>query len=368
MDNLEILYAFLIFTLFFAGISTFFGLWSRHLSDLRTLKLGRLTALFLFGILITLNGFIALALILRVSDIAVSFSEIGVIALIVEVIVLLIFPILFGIFLPIAIIVLSVRMWRRESKSVANLLLPIIMLIFLIVDAIYLRIGHLPDSWLWLRVLSWAYPILAVYLSWQFLIFFLSSWVYGRRMRKQSAAYHVVLGAGLIGGDKVGKLLANRIHAAVNAANEQTILIFSGGQGADEKISEAFAMQRYAVEELHFPIERTILEEKSRTTYENLMFSAQKINEQNTETAKFLFFSSDYHVFRAALFARQLNLDAQGGRGGKTAMYYRVPAFLREFIAIMNNERKKHMIWVGLIVAILVIVALIVGIMYQLNK
>lgn len=68
--------------------------------------------------------------------------------------------------------------------------------------------------------------------------------------------------------------------AAVKAVRDnETILVFSGGQGPDEKVSEARAMQRYAVEVLGFPIERTMLEDQSRTTYENLFFSSQLIRE-----------------------------------------------------------------------------------------
>ena len=112
-------------------------------------------------------------------------------------------------------------------------------------------------------------------------------------------------------------------------------------------------MQKYAHEELGFPSERTLLEEKSRTTYENLVFSSELIK------ARFLFFTSDYHVFRAALFAAALGLEAEGGRGGKTAMYYRVPAFIREFIAVLNTEKKKHMIWVATIIGLLFIITMI---------
>jgi uncharacterized SAM-binding protein YcdF (DUF218 family) len=268
-----------------------------------------------------------------------------------------------GIVVPISIVVLTIKMWRRESKSIGNLLLPIVVLTFLVVDWIHLSMGRLPDSWIWLKVLGLVYPILSLYLAWQFGIFFLSSWVYGRRVRKQRAAYHVVLGAGLIQGEHVGKLLGNRILAAVKAVRDnETILVFSGGQGPDEKVSEARAMQRYAVEVLGFPIERTMLEDQSRTTYENLVFSSRLIKE------KFIFFTSDYHVFRAALFAATLKIDAQGGRGGKTAMYYRVPAFIREFIAVLNYEKKKHMMRVGIIVAIFLSIAIVSQIGYFWNQ
>lgn len=78
-----------------------------------------------------------------------------------------------------------------------------------------------------MKILGIVYPVLSIYLAWQFGIFFLSSWVYGRRVRKQRAAYHVVLGAGLIQGEHVGKLLGNRILAAVKAVRDnETILVF----------------------------------------------------------------------------------------------------------------------------------------------
>ncbi|RZI48935.1 YdcF family protein [Lactococcus kimchii] len=346
-----------ILTLFFAGLTFLFGWKLRHLKDLRTLRLGRLAFFYLLFLWVTINGVIGSGLVLTNLHL-----EIFVFLFIAELIFIGVFPLVIGVVVPISIVVLTVRMWRRESKSIGNLLLPIVVLLFLLVDWIYLSLGHLPDSWLWLRILGMVFPVLSVYLAWQFGIFFLSSWVYGRRVRKVSASYHVVLGAGLIEGERVGKLLGNRIRAAVNAVrNQSTILVFSGGQGADEKISEAQAMQKYAVESLGFPIERTRLEDKSRTTYENLVFSSELVK------SKFLFFTSDYHVFRAALFAARLGLEAEGGRGGKTAMYYRVPAFIREFIAVMNTERKKHMIWVGLIVAFFVILAIGTVILRQIN-
>lgn len=278
-------------------------------------------------------------------------------------IILLLIPMTIGIVVPISIVVLTIKMWRRESKSIGNLLLPIVVLAFLLIDWVYLSMGRLPDSWIWLKILGIVYPVLSIYLAWQFGIFFLSSWVYGRRVRKQRAAYHVVLGAGLIQGEHVGKLLGNRILAAVKAVRDnETILVFSGGQGPDEKISEARAMQKYAVEVLGFPIERTMLEDQSRTTYENLVFSSRLIKE------KFMFFTSDYHVFRAALFAATLKIDAQGGKGGKTAMYYRVPAFIREFIAVMNYEKRKHIKWVGIIVAFFLVIAIFSQIGYLWNN
>ena len=382
MVDQNLLIFFVVFTLVFAGLAGITQ-WRIHkLPEIRSLKLGRLGFWFLVNLLIAVNGAIAALLVIQFSGHPTAFSSIGLIGLVIEGILLLIFPLISGVVIPVAIVVLTVKMWRRESKSIANLLLPITMLFFLLVDWLYLIVGRLPSDWIGLKILSFAYPILSIYLAWQFLIFFLSSWIYGRKMKKKTADYYVVLGAGLVQGEKVGVLLGNRIKAAVNAAQtakNQPIIIFSGGQGPDEKISEAAAMQKYAVAELNFPASRTRLEEKSRTTYENLVFSSQLISQEAKETASssetsktsesepFLFFTSDYHVFRAALFAAQLKLQAHGGRGGKTAMYYRVPAFIREFIAVLNTQRKKHMIRVGIIVGILLLAAIYIEIRALLN-
>jgi len=348
-------------TLIFAGITLAFWLWSKKFKDIRTLRLGRLHiffVLFLFG---TLNFALASYLAFYEKNVHTEFFGFGLLVLGIEAVVLFLFPIIMGIVTPIAILILTIRMWRRESKSLANFILPILTLLFVVVDWLYLMTDTLSDSWTWLKILAFAYPILSVYLSWQFLVFFNSSWLYGWRMRKISGSHHVVLGAGLINGEKVGRLLGNRIKAATTVANDKTILVLSGGQGTDEKISEAEAMQKYAIEELDFPAERTIQENKSRTTYENLKYSAELIGD------KFLFFTSDYHVFRAALFAKEQGLDVQGGRGGKTAIYYRVPAFIREFIAVMNSQRKKQIIQMSLLLGPIIIASAWTGIMQLLK-
>ncbi|GBG95924.1 YdcF family protein [Lactococcus termiticola] len=358
--NTEILTVALGLTFFFILLTVLFFWQSHRLKDIRTLRLGRLTALWLASAFFAING-IAMTIIF----IFLGNERLGGLILALEVALISLITFLLSIAIPIAIIVLSIRMWRRESKNLANFILPILMLLFMIVDISYISVQHLSQNFLWLQILAWTYPILAVYMGWQFLVFFLSSWVYGRRMRKTRAQYFVVHGAGLINGQTVGRLLANRIKAAVNVAGDSTMIIMSGGKGSDENLSEAEAMRSYAIDELGFPSERILLEDQSTTTYENLVYSSQLIEakEEAKEARRFMFFSSDYHVFRAALFAARLGLDAQGGPGGKTAIYYRVPAFIREFIAVLNYYRKKHLIIIGLIVGFLLLFSIIVFIM-----
>ena len=215
-----------ILTIFFAGLTLIFWWKIRKLKDLRTLRLGRLSFFALLFLWVTINGIIGSGLAL--TDLH---QKVLMLLLIAEaVLIFLILPMTIGIVVPISIVVLTIKMWRRESKSIGNLLLPIVVLTFLVVDWIHLSMGRLPDSWIWLKVLGLVYPILSLYLAWQFGIFFLSSWVYGRRVRKQRAAYHVVLGAGLIQGEHVGKLLGNRILAAVKAVRDNETILVDKGQ------------------------------------------------------------------------------------------------------------------------------------------
>ena len=351
--------AFVTLTLFFLALTAFFAIWRHRLTELRSLRLGRLTILLWLSFFLMLNCLIAALITVHGVDGRSTEVMIGLAALTIELIASVGVGLLIGTILPIAILVLTIQMWRREAKSVANLLLPILMLLFFLIDWTYVAVAGLPQNyWAWLHVLSLAYPILALYLAWQFFVFYISSRAYGRRMKKLSADVFVVLGAGLIDGQRVGPLLANRIKAAVSVSTDKTEFIMSGGKGDDEHLAEAVAMKNYAVDALGISADRIRVEDASRTTYENLVNTAKMLADK-----KFLFFTSDFHVFRAALFAASLGLDAQGGRGGKTALYYRVPAFIREFIAVMNSERKKHMMIVGVIIALLALTA----IFYQLT-
>ncbi|TXK45323.1 YdcF family protein [Lactococcus sp. dk322] len=321
---------------------------THKLVDIRTLRLGRFVAIFFICLFVLINCIMAIL-------ISASYnSNLVFPLLLIESFIILIPYFIVSFIVPVTIVFLTIRVWRKESHSLSNLILPAILFMFFLVTLLYNTVSRLSDDWLWLQILSYIYPILSIYLLWQFLIFFFASWKYGRLSRNKYSKYHVILGAGLIRGKYVSPLLANRIQAGIKEATDETIIIFSGGKGHDEEVSEAFAMQKYAIEELNFPKERTLIEDKSVTTFENLKFSSVLIEKtENKTNQSFLFFSSDYHVFRAALFAAQQKLNAHGGVGGKTPLYFRLPAFIREFIALLNMQRKKHLFWVVFIISIL---------------
>ncbi|WP_245833188.1 YdcF family protein [Oceanobacillus timonensis] len=170
---------------------------------------------------------------------------------------------------------------------------------------------------------------------------------------KKNQDYIIVLGSGLIN-DQVPPLLASRINRAVEFYNQQKKetappkIIFSGGQGPDEGIPEAKAMQAYAVEK-GIPIEDTMMEDKSVSTYENMVFSKRIMDKRSGEGAyRSIFATNNFHLFRAGMYARKAGLDSQG-IGSKTAFYYWPNAMVREYIAIVVMRHRRHVMVVGCI-------------------
>ena len=142
--------------------------------------------------------------------------------------------------------------------------------------------------------------------------------------------YVIVLGA-KVKGTIPSLSLQNRIDEAARflIEHEKTIVIVTGGQGADEDISEAKVMQQGLIAQ-GIDEERIILEGKSTSTYENIIFSKALIP-SGLDTG--LLVTNDYHLYRASLIARQEGLDVTG-LPAKTPGVTVVKSYLREYLAI----------------------------------
>lgn len=168
---------------------------------------------------------------------------------------------------------------------------------------------------------------------------------FNRPRRNQD--FIIVLGSGLIN-DKVPPLLASRINKAIDfywkqaSVNTPPTIIFSGGQGPDEGLPEAEAMQKYAVEK-GISLEHTVQENRSVNTYQNMLFSKEIMDSLKPEGKyRSIFTTNNFHLFRAGIYARQAGLNSQG-IGSKTAFYYWPNAMIREYVAIIVMGRKRHM-------------------------
>ena len=249
---------------------------------------------------------------------------------------------------------------KKEGFSKANLLSPIMGIVILLFFVfMWIRAGFVTtdyNHWINIPVVFIIYTY--IIFGFAFVGFMMYSCVYLWLPKKQHYDFIIIHGAGLLDGERVTPLLKRRIDKAVQAfhqsKNPHIRLIASGGQGSDEKISEAQAMYNYLVEHTDVPKEAIILEEKSTTTYENLLFS-KEIGEQLIENPRFLFVTNDYHVFRTSTYARQIGMQGDG-LGCSTASYYIPSAFIREYVA-MCVKMKKIFIGFELLYVLLVILS-----------
>ena len=99
--------------------------------------------------------------------------------------------------------------------------------------------------------------------------------------------YVIVLGCGLNKDGTPTPLLRGRVdkaldfyHKQKNSSGKDLVFITSGGQGDDEVISESESMKRYLMEK-GIAEDKIIKEDKSRNTYENMMFSKKKIDKKD---------------------------------------------------------------------------------------
>ena len=149
--------------------------------------------------------------------------------------------------------------------------------------------------------------------------------------------YIVVLGA-KVNGTSPSLSLNDRIRAAEGylKAHPDTIAVLSGGQGPDEGIPEAQCMFNELTSRGIAP-ERLLLEPKSTSTWENLKFSLDIIEAQTgTRPDSIGLISSEYHLFRAGLFAKDCGVDAVGIPAVTSWPSIRLNYFLREVAGVWH--------------------------------
>ncbi len=149
--------------------------------------------------------------------------------------------------------------------------------------------------------------------------------------------YIVVLGA-KVNGTSPSLSLQDRIDAAYDylTANPDTVAVLSGGQGPDEGISEAQCMyDRLTARGI--PSERLLLEDQSTSTWKNLQFSLDLIEkETGTRPQSIGLLSSEYHLFRASLFAKECGVQAIGIPAKTSWISLRINYFTREVAGVWH--------------------------------
>ena len=154
---------------------------------------------------------------------------------------------------------------------------------------------------------------------------------------KQHCDYMVVLGAG-VHGDQPSLSLQNRIDAAYDYLTDHpdVTAILSGGQGEGENLTEAQCMFDHLTA-MGIDENRLIMEDKATSTWENLNFSLDLVEEKTgTRPAKLGVLSSEYHLFRASLFADACGVEFIGVPAKTTKLSLRINYFMREVAGVWH--------------------------------
>jgi len=166
------------------------------------------------------------------------------------------------------------------------------------------------------------------------ILFLLFLMIYGRSHTSwEKTDVLIILGAE-VKGSEVSLHLQGRLDSALDylTEHENVLIVVSGGQGEGEDIPESVAMKNYLVEH-GIQADRILVEDRSTSTYENLVFSQKLLSEYGMKNFRTMIVTSDYHIFRASRIANKLGISATF-RCSETVWYEYLVRSLRECIAI----------------------------------
>ena len=154
---------------------------------------------------------------------------------------------------------------------------------------------------------------------------------------EEQVEYMVVLGA-KVNADGPSVSLWDRICGAYEylEAHPDVVAVLSGGQGTDEPITEAECMYRELVS-LGIDPRRLLREEEATSTWENLNFSLDLIEAKTgNRPTKLGVLSSEYHLFRASLFAKACNVEFVGIPAKTSRASQAINHFMREVAGVWH--------------------------------
>lgn len=155
--------------------------------------------------------------------------------------------------------------------------------------------------------LRWLSLLLILPLLW-LLALGLSVGFYARASDPGPADAAIVLGAAVADG-RPTPVFAERIRHGLTLYQRGAVrrLIMTGGVGAGDSLAESEVARDYCLTR-GVPARAILIETRSRTTYENLVFAAELVWQH--QLARVLLVSDPLHERRAITIARDLGLDA----------------------------------------------------------
>lgn len=137
------------------------------------------------------------------------------------------------------------------------------------------------------------------------------------------------------------RVLKYRLDTAITylKENPEAMVIVSGGQGANEPISEAQGMAGYLADH-GIEHDRIIEENVSTNTNQNLLYSSLFLEK---EKDRVVVVTNDFHVFRAVGIARQQGYEYVDGLAAPSDKIILPNNLLREFFGVWKDVIAKNM-------------------------
>ena len=179
--------------------------------------------------------------------------------------------------------------------------------------------------WLWLASLAAFFSLLALRQQ-------------GQNLQGLRPEVIVVLGSSTPNAQP-SPTLAERLNLAYTLAQQhpKAQVIVSGGVDFRETASEASVMAAY-LEAKGLDKSRLLLENRSTSTHENLVFSLRLLQAGGqTPQAATVLVTSDFHTLRASWIAKKAGWKNVATAGAPTPLYMRYNAWLREYFAFVSG-------------------------------
>ena len=237
----------------------------------------------------------------------------------------------------ILLILIMVLLFILFGKSfgvlfvIANIL-AVIMIMYL--SNLYKKTGRQRFRLIsWISKITYCLFLLSFILIEGFIIYELQE---SKKVDPQNIDFVIILGAGLQG-EKPSKTLETRLEAGTHflMENKDIPVVVSGGQGPAESISEAAAMGMY-LKNAGIADKRIFYEHKSTTTYENLKYSKQLIEQLGLKEPTVLIVTNDYHIVRAKMIAKEVGLRNYS-LGADSPFFVKINYFIREYFGIVKT-------------------------------
>jgi len=161
--------------------------------------------------------------------------------------------------------------------------------------------------------------------------------IYGQ---KDNISYNedavIVLGAG-IRGDEVTLPLKMRLDKAVeyHLKNPDALIVVSGGQGFQETVTEAYAMEKYLIEN-GVDKDKIIKEEEATSTNENMRFSKEILDKKFNDEYEVVIITNGFHIYRGVTIAKIEGFENVSHIHAGLQWYNLPTCYLRESLAVLK--------------------------------